>query len=127
MNQAQKPPHPGQFVREKVLKPRKLTVADAARFVGVGRQAFSAFLNVRAAVTAEMAARIEVAFEVDSQELLRMQAEFDTFEARASGVSAVTAALTFKKAENDWRPTPTKRAASATVSFLGFSTFSRTN
>ena len=89
MNQAQKPPHPGQFVREKVLKPRKLTVADAARFVGVGRQAFSAFLNVRAAVTAEMAARIEVAFEVDSQELLRMQAEFDTFEARASGVSAV--------------------------------------
>lgn len=88
MNQAKKPPHPGQFVRENVLKPSKMTVAHAAQLVGVGRQAFSAFLNARAAVTAEMAARIEVAFEFDSQELLRMQAEFDSFEARASGVSA---------------------------------------
>lgn len=87
MNQASKPTHPGQFVRDLVLKPRKLKVAEAAELVGVGRQAFSAFLNGRAATTAEMAAKLEVTFEVDAQELLRMQAEFDTFEAKAAGVS----------------------------------------
>ena len=70
------------------MQPKKLTVAKAADLVGVGRPAFSAFLNGRAAVTAEMASKIEVAFQIDSQALMRMQAEFDTFNARAAGISA---------------------------------------
>lgn len=88
MSTTQSPPHPGQFVREKALKPKKLSVAVAADLVGVGRPALSAFLNGRAAVTAEMAAKIEVAFQIDSQELMRMQAAFDTFNALAAGISA---------------------------------------
>lgn len=88
MTEQTAPTHPGQYLREEALKPRKLTVTDAAKLVGVGRQAFSAFLNSRTSVTPEMAARIEVAFEVPVQELLRMQAAFDAFEARASGMGA---------------------------------------
>lgn len=70
-------PHPGQFIRDTILKPKGLTVSAAAALVGVGRQAFSTFINGRAAATPDMATRLEVAFEVPAAKILEIQAAFD--------------------------------------------------
>jgi addiction module HigA family antidote len=82
------PVHPGQHVREKCLSPRGLSVVAAAKLVGVGRPAFSNFLNGNAAATADMAARIEVAFGLPKEELLAMQSAYDAAAAVAKDASA---------------------------------------
>ncbi|MGE0769429.1 MAG: HigA family addiction module antitoxin [Hyphomicrobiaceae bacterium] len=68
--------HPGPHVREAVI-PRDLTVKDAAKLLGLGRPALSNFLNGKAALSPEMAARLEKAFGANGQELLDMQARYD--------------------------------------------------
>jgi len=78
--------HPGQYVREKCLAPKGLSVLAAAKLVGVGRPAFSNFLNGNAAATAEMAARIEIAFGLPKEELLAMQSAYDAAAAKEKGV-----------------------------------------
>lgn len=81
------PQHPGAFVREFVLRPKKLTVTRAAELVGVGRPAFSNFLNGQAAATPEMAARLEVAFGLEAGKLLALQAAFDASQCNPSAAS----------------------------------------
>jgi addiction module HigA family antidote len=80
------PIHPGQYVRESVLTPKKLSVVAAAKLVGVGRPALSNFLNGNAATTSEMASRIEVAFNIPAQYLLDMQAAYDAAQTKAKGL-----------------------------------------
>lgn len=77
------PIHPGQYVRDSVLTPKKLSVLAAAKLVGVGRPALSNFLNGHVAATPDMASRIEIAFEVPAKRLLDMQATFDAAQAHA--------------------------------------------
>lgn len=77
--------HPGQYVRDSVLIPKKLSVVSAAKLVGVGRPALSNFLNANVAATPEMAARIEVAFGLPAQRLLDMQAAYDAAQTKAKG------------------------------------------
>ena len=79
----QEPPcHPGTYIRQSVL-PEDLTVTDAAEMLGVGRPALSNLLNGNAALSPEMAMRIEKAFQIDASTLLDMQARHDEFLARA--------------------------------------------
>jgi addiction module HigA family antidote len=77
-----RPPHPGTFVREEVLVPLDLSVVRAAEALGVRRATLSDFLNAKAALSPEMALRIEKAFGVDMEMLLRMQAWYDTVQMR---------------------------------------------
>jgi plasmid maintenance system antidote protein VapI len=70
------------------LAPKKLSVVAAAKLVGVGRPALSNFLNGHVAATADMAARIEVAFGIPAQQLLDMQAVCDAAETKARGAPA---------------------------------------
>jgi len=77
-----RPPHPGSFVRDEVLDPLGLSVAKAADVLGVRRATLSDFLNSKAALSPEMALRIEKAFGVDMEMLLRMQAWYDTVQMR---------------------------------------------
>ncbi len=53
------PPYPGETLREDVLTALNLTVTGAAAQLGVTRAAFSRVLNGRAAISPEMALRIE--------------------------------------------------------------------
>jgi addiction module HigA family antidote len=78
-----RPSHPGQFIRMEVIAPLHLTVTQAARILGVTRPALSALLNCRAALSPEMALRIEKAFGVKMDTLLRMQTACEIAEARA--------------------------------------------
>jgi addiction module HigA family antidote len=59
----------GQYVRDKILQPKKMSVTEAAKVLGVGRPALSNFLNGNAALSSDMAARIERAFGIPAQKL----------------------------------------------------------
>lgn len=76
------PVHPGPFLADELIAPLGLSVTEAARALGVGRQALSALLNGRAAVSADMAVRFEKAFGVSAGLLIRMQAQYDLAGAR---------------------------------------------
>lgn len=82
------PIHPGQYVRTAILVPKRLTVQAAAKLVGVGRPAFSNFLNGRVSTTPEMAARIERAFGLIARDLLDLQAQYDAAQTKARGAPA---------------------------------------
>ncbi len=77
-----RPAHPGQFIRMEVIEPLGLSVTRAARALGVTRPALSALLNGRAALSPEMALRIEKAFGPKMDTLLRMQTAYEIAEAR---------------------------------------------
>ena len=53
------PPHPGLTLREDVLPALRLSITTAAEQLGVSRVALSNGVNGKAAITPEMALRIE--------------------------------------------------------------------
>ena len=53
------PPHPGLTLRDDVLPALGLTVTQAAQQLGVSRVTLSRVLNARAAISPEMALRLE--------------------------------------------------------------------
>lgn len=75
------PVHPGGFIRRSVL-PDDLTVTAAAEVLGVGRPALSNLLNGKASLSPEMALRVEKAFGVKMDTLLRMQVRHDAYHVR---------------------------------------------
>jgi addiction module HigA family antidote len=77
-----KPTHPGGFVRMEVLDELGLSVSRAADILGVPRATLSDFVNQKAALSPEMAFRIEKAFGVSMDTLLRMQAWYDSYAMR---------------------------------------------
>lgn len=76
------PPHPGEFIRTEVIEPRGLTVTHAAQVLRVSRPALSSLLNGKAGLSGGMALRIEKAFGVKMDTLLRMQASYDIAQTR---------------------------------------------
>jgi addiction module HigA family antidote len=77
-----RPAHPGRFIQAEVIEPRELSVTEAARILDVTRPALSALLNARASLSPEMALRVEKAFGLTMDTLLRMQAAYDAAEVR---------------------------------------------
>ncbi len=75
-------------MRSEILDALELSVTDAPA-PGVTRKALSALLKQRAALSAEMAIRIEKAFGVSMETLMRMQNSYDIAEARqrAGGIA----------------------------------------
>ena len=71
------PPRPGEFIRDEVLDELGLSVSEAADVLGVRRATLSDLIHGKAALSPEMALRIEKAFGVDMETLLRMQAWYD--------------------------------------------------
>ncbi len=77
------PTHPGEFIREEILKPLNLTVSKAAEVLDVRRATLSDLLNEKARLSPEMALRLEQAFDLDMETMLRMQAWYDTAQMRS--------------------------------------------
>ncbi len=76
------PAHPGGFVKSEIIEGLGLSVTYAASALGVTRAALSALVNERAHLSSEMALRIEKAFGVSMDTLMRMQNSFDIAQAR---------------------------------------------
>ena len=77
------PSHPGDFIRTEVIEELGLNVTKAAEILGVRRATLSDLLNGNATLSPEMALRIEKAFAVSMDMLLRMQAWYDASQMRA--------------------------------------------
>ena len=82
------PPHVGGFVKYEIVAPLNLTVTDAAKALGVTRPALSALLNEHVDLSPEMALRLEKAFGVSMDTLMRMQNSYDIAKAR-KGAKAI--------------------------------------
>lgn len=82
MSEMFNPPHPGEVLREEILKPLRLTVTAAARRLGVSRKSLSKIINCRGAITSEMAIRLEMVFKPSALSWLRHQAVYDLWQAR---------------------------------------------
>ena len=71
------PSHPGDFIRTEIIVPAGLTVTAAAKALQVSRPALSSLLNGKAGLSGDMALRIEKAFGLSMDTMLRMQAWYD--------------------------------------------------
>jgi addiction module HigA family antidote len=76
------PPHPGDFIRTEILEPARLSVTAAAKALRVSRPALSSLLNSKAGLSGEMALRIEKAFGVKMDTLMRMQLAYEIARTR---------------------------------------------
>lgn len=65
-----------------MIEPHGLTVAAAAKVLGVSRPALSMLLNGRSDLSGTMALRIEKAFGVRMETLMRMQSSYDIARTR---------------------------------------------
>ena len=67
------PPHPGRIVRQECIEALGLTVTEAARALGVTRQALNNLVNLKAGISPEMAIRLSKAFGSSPEVWLGMQ------------------------------------------------------
>ena len=77
------PPHPGDFIRTEIIQPAGLSVTAAAAALKVSRPALSSLPNSKASLSGEMALRIEKAFGVKTDTLMRMRSAYDRANASA--------------------------------------------
>ncbi len=71
------PSHPGEVLKEDVIKPLGLTVTEAASRLGVTRKTLSALINCKASLSPEMAVRVGKATKTSPESWLYMQAKLD--------------------------------------------------
>ena len=79
------PPHPGELIRTEIIEALGLNVSKASEILKVRRATLSDLLHGKAALTAEMAFRVEKAFGPDMNHLLRMQLAHDVSKTRRQG------------------------------------------
>ncbi len=87
------PPHPGLTLRDDVLPALGLTVTEAAQQLGIARVSLSRVLNGRAAISPEMALRIEAWLGVECGGEARLwlaeQSAYDLWQVRKAGAPKV--------------------------------------
>lgn len=76
------PPHPGDLIRAEIVEALDLSVSRAAAILKVRRATLSDLLAGKAALSPEMALRIEKAFGRDMAHLLQMQLAYDVAKTR---------------------------------------------
>jgi addiction module HigA family antidote len=76
------PPHIGGFIWRELIEPTGLSVTDAATVLGVSRPTLSSLINEKASLSGDMALRIEKAFGVSMETLMRMRNAYDIAQAR---------------------------------------------
>jgi addiction module HigA family antidote len=74
--------HPGFIVRQQCLFPHDLEVVDAARILGVSRQAHSNLVTGRAGIFTEMAVHLAKALRENEEDWLRLQFDYDLAQVR---------------------------------------------
>lgn len=76
------PPHPGLSIKENCLEPLGLNITEAAKVLGVARHTLSRVLNGHAAISPEMAIRLEKAGWSNAEFWLRRQSAYNLVQAR---------------------------------------------
>ena len=76
------PPHPGETLLEDVFEPLGLGITQAAQKLGMSRVALSRVVNGRAAISADLAIRLETAGVSNARFWLALQSAYDLAKAR---------------------------------------------
>ncbi len=98
------PSHPGGFIRTEIINELQLSVTEAAQALGVTRAALSALLNQRASLSPEMALRVEKAFGVSMDTLMKMQNSHDIAQARSRREAEITVSRYIQKPKDPLQP-----------------------
>jgi len=80
MKMNMKPSHPGEMLREAVLKPMGLSVTRAAQQLGISRKTLSSLINERVRLTPDLAMRIAIATGTTVESWINLQAQLDAWE-----------------------------------------------
>jgi addiction module HigA family antidote len=86
------PPHPGGIVKDALIE-LGITVTNAAKQIGVGRGTLSRVINEHAAISAEMALKLEDWYDSlgyqggRAKVWMKMQAAYDLWQARQKRVA----------------------------------------
>lgn len=94
--------HVAQEIRAKVFRPLGLSLSEAAIALGVSRQALADLLDERVPLTIDMALRIEKAFGLRMEPLMRAQLEYEMAEARANADRIEVSPYDAKKSQSQW-------------------------
>jgi addiction module HigA family antidote len=76
------PVHPGQFIKTEIVEAYNLSVTGAAKILKVSRPTLWTLLNGHASLSGDMALRIEKAFGVSMETLMRMQSSYEIAQTR---------------------------------------------
>jgi addiction module HigA family antidote len=95
------PPHPGLSIRADCLEPLGLTVTAAAKALGVSRQALNNLINGQAAVSPEMAIRLDKAFGGGADTWLRLQSAYDLAQAKKDAGKIKVQRINGRRAANN--------------------------
>jgi addiction module HigA family antidote len=76
------PAHPGRLIKDD-LEALGVSIADAAKALGVSRMQLYRVVNGESSVSPDMAVRLEKAIGGDADTWLRMQTNYDLTHARA--------------------------------------------
>jgi len=102
MRKMHRPAHPGEVLRDMWLEPLGMSIAEAARRLGVTRKTLSLLVNGHASVSPEMAVRLSKALGTSAALWVNMQAQYDLAEAERRRhklkVQAITSAATEDRA-----------------------------
>ena len=74
---ARRPPHPGQFLDSRFLRPLKITQTDLAAALGVSRRRVNELINGRRAITPDTAVRLGAYFGNDASFWMHLQVAWD--------------------------------------------------
>lgn len=77
----QNPPYPGGIVMRQCLEPLGLTIAEAAKELGVSQQTLSDLINERTSVSTDMAIRLSKSFGSNAETWVGMQTAYDRWQA----------------------------------------------
>ncbi|MBL8224825.1 MAG: HigA family addiction module antidote protein [Chromatiales bacterium] len=108
------PPHPGLLVRFDCLEPLGLTVTEAAKALGVTRQALNNLVNGKAGISPEMAIRLDKAFGGSAEAWLSLQMAFDLAQARKGEKAIAVRRLTGRASEDRPKAARPRPSGSAT-------------
>lgn len=75
------PPHPGEVLKDEVISALGLSVKDAAERLGMSRVVLSRVLNGKAAISPDLALRLESAGAGSARSWAMMQANYDLWNA----------------------------------------------
>jgi addiction module HigA family antidote len=78
---ARKPPHPGEFLESRYLRPLAITQTELARALGISRRRVNELINGRRAITPDTAIRLAMYFGNEATFWMNLQVAWDMHSA----------------------------------------------